>query len=524
MAHQCSWSAALTGCAGVVPGIGLPTNHIMTLAQIQTWCDTSAPCGAAWISLATQGCDGTNATEYSTLCAQVSNPCYQRNYTIGVECNGLVPGIGLPENAPWTTAATQAVCQPSTPCGSAFAAAINIGCFSSQLTEQLQFSCSVGLFPSPLPSPLPSTPSASDASSAPSPLPSPSPDPVPEQPVAGSTCPGSCVENGVAFCDFAQPTSGHCVPCSDCSSISLSAAGRLDCDRRCPTRLTVSVLAAGDVSDYTEAVKRDMRAKIASQMDSQLGVGMTADDVAITVESASVRITIAITAPSKADADGALSTFSSLTGTPAQASALLTTPAHSVNVLSILTLPAVEVATHGLQSPSPSPPLLPPADGKCVPFVQSSPIPTALALVTDEGCPIENAFTGSCGAFEQKSDCWKNGECCAKQTGDCCEANSGAVAGVIIGAVVVVLAILCAVMASVLFCACCSCCACNRHHPARKDPPAVAYATTVSATSTPPLVVATTVSATSTPPLVVATTVSATSTPPLVVATPDEKV
>ena len=159
----------------------------------------------------------------------------------------------------------------------------------------------------------------------------------------------------------------------------------------------MSVLAAGDVSDYTEAVKRDMRAKIASQMDSQLGVGMTADDVAITVESASVRITIAITAPSKADADGALSTFSSLTGTPAQASALLTTPAHSVNVLSILTLPAVEVATHGLQSPSPSPPLLPPADGKCVPFVQSSPIATALALVTDEGCPIENAFTGSCG-------------------------------------------------------------------------------------------------------------------------------
>eukprot|EP00240_Pyramimonas_obovata_P007293 CAMPEP_0118921058 /NCGR_PEP_ID=MMETSP1169-20130426/449_1 /TAXON_ID=36882 /ORGANISM="Pyramimonas obovata, Strain CCMP722" /LENGTH=156 /DNA_ID=CAMNT_0006861709 /DNA_START=138 /DNA_END=608 /DNA_ORIENTATION=+ len=88
----------------------------------------------------------------------------------------------------------------------------------------------------------------------------------------------------------------------------------------------------------------------------------------------------------------------------------------------------------------------------------------AMPVANADCCSIESfmdifsscyAYHGSCGAFQTKSGCWSGGACYAMDEGSCCDTNGGAIAGLIIGLVVLVVAI---VMCS---CACCPCCPCH---------------------------------------------------------------
>ena len=42
-------------------------------------------------------------------------------------------------------------------------------------------------------------------------------------------------------------------------------------------------------------------------------------------------------------------------------------------------------------------------------------------------------YYGSCGAFAKKSDCWSGNMCYGRTEADCCDADGGAVAGLVIG-------------------------------------------------------------------------------------------
>ena len=96
-------------------------------------------------------------------------------------------------------------------------------------------------------------------------------------------------------------------------------------------------------------------------------------------------------------------------------------------------------------------------------------------------CALENMNMGSCGGLMQKVDgCWAEHTwwtsssstssaeiCCAESTDDCCEINPGALAGAIIGVIVV----LCLAVLSCVACSlfkCCSCCPCNKHNPSKR--------------------------------------------------------
>ena len=59
--------------------------------------------------------------------------------------------------------------------------------------------------------------------------------------------------------------------------------------------------------------------------------------------------------------------------------------------------------------------------------------------------------------------------CCAKSTDDCCKINPGALAGVIIGGIVVLFLIILSFVGCFLF-RCCSCCPCNKHNPSKPPP------------------------------------------------------
>jgi hypothetical protein len=95
-------------------------------------------------------------------------------------------------------------------------------------------------------------------------------------------------------------------------------------------------------------------------------------------------------------------------------------------------------------------------------------------------CALENINTGSCGGLFQEADgCWEEytwtflsttstGQvCCAESTGDCCEINPGALAGAIIGVIVVLGLAVLSCVACCLF-KCCSCCPCNKHNPSKR--------------------------------------------------------
>ena len=57
--------------------------------------------------------------------------------------------------------------------------------------------------------------------------------------------------------------------------------------------------------------------------------------------------------------------------------------------------------------------------------------------------------------------------CCAENTDDCCEMNPGALAGAIIGVIVVLGLAVLSCVACCLF-KCCSCCPCNKHNPSKR--------------------------------------------------------
>jgi len=96
-------------------------------------------------------------------------------------------------------------------------------------------------------------------------------------------------------------------------------------------------------------------------------------------------------------------------------------------------------------------------------------------------CTLNNIYTGSCGALAQKSECWEtysylttSGQttqeiCCANGSGDCCEGNPGAIAGVVIGGIVILVL---SIVACVACCVspCCACCPCNKHNAAKNPP------------------------------------------------------
>merc|ERR1711865_625455 len=47
-------------------------------------------------------------------------------------------------------------------------------------------------------------------------------------------------------------------------------------------------------------------------------------------------------------------------------------------------------------------------------------------------------YYGGCGALADKSSCWSSGFCLATSSGDCCDTNGGAIAGIVIAVLVVV--------------------------------------------------------------------------------------
>eukprot|EP00656_Telonema_subtile_P034600 TRINITY_DN3866_c0_g1_i1.p1 TRINITY_DN3866_c0_g1~~TRINITY_DN3866_c0_g1_i1.p1 ORF type:complete len:186 (+),score=23.12 TRINITY_DN3866_c0_g1_i1:111-668(+) len=56
------------------------------------------------------------------------------------------------------------------------------------------------------------------------------------------------------------------------------------------------------------------------------------------------------------------------------------------------------------------------------------------------GCTV---YTGQCSALEDKSDCWLNDLCYSKSKDRCCDANSGAVAGLVIGLLIALALAIC---------------------------------------------------------------------------------
>uniref|UniRef100_A0A7S4BFI7 Uncharacterized protein n=2 Tax=Chrysotila carterae TaxID=13221 RepID=A0A7S4BFI7_CHRCT len=102
----------------------------------------------------------------------------------------------------------------------------------------------------------------------------------------------------------------------------------------------------------------------------------------------------------------------------------------------------------------------------------------------DDGCTdcgiLANLYSGSCGAFEQKTDCWVSIDdqvadffgidgdyCCATSSGACCDANTGAIIGFSIGMVVLIALIVGVSLACCICLRCCACCPCNKHRPAQ---------------------------------------------------------
>ena len=109
------------------------------------------------------------------------------------------------------------------------------------------------------------------------------------------------------------------------------------------SNVTMAVVVAGDVSDFTPAVETAMRQKVADQ------VGAPIENVAMTVESASVRITFMIDLPTATEATTAAALLSTQLASTSSASTFLTTTERAVTVESVATQPST-VAEDGSMS------------------------------------------------------------------------------------------------------------------------------------------------------------------------------
>ena len=111
-----------------------------------------------------------------------------------------------------------------------------------------------------------------------------------------------------------------------------------------PTPVTMSVVVAGDVSDFTLTMQEDIKEKVANE------VGVSATDVSLLITPGSARLSFEIRTPSSSAADAAVSTLTTALATPTAASTFLSTTSAPVTVETIETAP-VKVT----ESPPPSP-------------------------------------------------------------------------------------------------------------------------------------------------------------------------
>ena len=102
--------------------------------------------------------------------------------------------------------------------------------------------------------------------------------------------------------------------------------------------VTMVLVAAGTVSDYTPTVQAEIAAKVATE------VGVATSAVELLVEAASVRLSFTITFASEAAATSAASTLDSKLSDTAAAGELLSTTSYTVTVESIETPPTVVLA------------------------------------------------------------------------------------------------------------------------------------------------------------------------------------
>ena len=115
-----------------------------------------------------------------------------------------------------------------------------------------------------------------------------------------------------------------------------------------PMTVTTSVVAEGDIADFTPAILSAMGTKVATH----LAVAPTA--VTVSVSPASVLINISVAVASVSAAATATSALATQVASPATASTFLSTPALTLNVTSILSQPA------SMATPlSPPPPVFP---------------------------------------------------------------------------------------------------------------------------------------------------------------------
>eukprot|EP00227_Mantoniella_beaufortii_P006987 CAMPEP_0197614640 /NCGR_PEP_ID=MMETSP1326-20131121/59626_1 /TAXON_ID=1155430 /ORGANISM="Genus nov. species nov., Strain RCC2288" /LENGTH=297 /DNA_ID=CAMNT_0043183513 /DNA_START=77 /DNA_END=970 /DNA_ORIENTATION=- len=131
------------------------------------------------------------------------------------------------------------------------------------------------------------------------------------------------------------------------------------------------------------------------------------------------------------------------------------------------------------------------AEGACKGMTFEFKIQTKLPDATPLTCPacsLANTQPGKCGALGKETDKWCTHEgdksdpffgdiykgervCCAESASACCEADTGAVAGVAIGVILGVLALLLGC------CSCCSCCPFHKRLCCYRAPPVGAVVT-----------------------------------------------
>ena len=129
-----------------------------------------------------------------------------------------------------------------------------------------------------------------------------------------------------------------------------------------PTAVYASFVASGDVSDYDAAKQSTIASVVAS------AVGVAASDVAITVQAASVRITVQVHFPSSPAASAAVETLSTgIFHDPAALEAALAAGGVSgVSVAAIMSSPATHIDPH--HASPPPPPNLPAAPAVASPL------------------------------------------------------------------------------------------------------------------------------------------------------------
>jgi hypothetical protein len=108
--------------------------------------------------------------------------------------------------------------------------------------------------------------------------------------------------------------------------------------------ITVAVVAAGSISDFTPNVQLGLRAKVAAE------VGVTTDAVVLTVSAASVILTFDIALPASIEPLTAIAALDARLSSTGAASAFLSSTSVAVNVESVHEVPALRSAA----PPSPS--------------------------------------------------------------------------------------------------------------------------------------------------------------------------